>query len=388
MTPDAYYHRLISGRQRGPVASVLRGGLTLLSWPYGAVVGIRNAYYDRIDRGGRRASAPVISVGNLVAGGTGKTPMVIWILQRLAELGRRPAVLMRGYGAGAGRGCCRANQALQDAIHGCQNDEAREIRRRCPRADLVIDPDRVAGADKAAAMGCDVLVMDDGFQHRRLARDLDIVLIDATDPFSAGLLPRGMRREPVGSLARANVVVVTRADQVTAEVLQTLRQRLIGLAPDAPVLAARHRPIELCDQAGRCDPDMPVDAMAGRRAWVFAGLGNPSAFIATVEGMGYEVTGRRFYPDHHTCSDAELDGMAIQAGQAGAEVVLTTEKDAVKLPPDRPDWPAPLRVVRVGIEFLDDDAEMMNGLIGRIVEGAGAEAGRKDVPDDQALSTD
>ena len=387
MTPDAYYHRLISGRQRGPVASVLRCGLTLLSWPYGAVVGIRNAYYDRTDRGVRRASAPVISVGNLVAGGTGKTPMVIWILQRLAELRRRPAVLMRGYGAGAG-GCCRANQALQDAIHGCENDEAREIRRRCPRADLVIDPDRVAGADKAAAMGCDVLVMDDGFQHRRLARDLNIVLIDATDPFSAGLLPRGMRREPVQSLGRADVVVVTRADQVTGEVLQTLRRQLVELAPDAPLLAARHHPIELCDQAGRCDPDMPVDAMADRRAWVFASLGNPTAFIATVEGMGFEVTGRRFHPDHHTCSDAELDGMAIQAGQAGAEVVLTTEKDAVKLPPDRPDWPAPLRVVRVGIEFLDDDAETMNRLIGRTVGADGTPIDRKDVPDDQALSTD
>ncbi len=386
MTPDAYYHRLISGRQRGLTASMLRGGLTLLSWPYRGIVGLRNAYYDRVGPGVRRAGIPVISVGNLVTGGTGKTPMVIWILQRLVAGGHRPGVLMRGYKASP-TGCCRAHQALNDAIHGCDNDEAREIRRRCPQGGLVIDPNRVAGAARAVAIGCDVLVMDDGFQHRRLGRDLDVVLVDATDPFGSGLVPRGMLREPPTSLRRADLVIATRADQIPAESLSALKQQLTELAPRARVLAARHRPIELCDQRGRSDPDVPLDRVTGR-AWLFAGLGNPNAFTTTVEQMGFSVVGQRFWPDHHTWTDAELAHMARQARQAGPDLVLTTEKDAVKLPPDRPDWPAPLRVVRIGIEFLDDDAGRMCERIDRVVGREGSPADHEDPPDDQALSTD
>ncbi|MBN1345748.1 MAG: tetraacyldisaccharide 4'-kinase [Phycisphaerae bacterium] len=368
MTPDSYYDRLIRGRQRGLLAAGLRCGLAAFSWPYRLVVGLRNAYYDHVRRATRRADVPVISVGNLVTGGTGKTPMVIWILQRLVETRRRPGVLMRGYKASQ-IACCQANQALQDAIHGCENDEAREIRRRCPRADLVIDPDRVAGAAKAAGIGCDVLVMDDGFQHRRLARDLDVVLVDATFPFGGGLLPRGMRREPIDSLKRADVVVITRADQVHESERDGLRRRLGELTEGAPVLCACHRPVELCDQTGRCDAGTGVDSMRGRRAWIFAALGNPAAFSATVERMGCAVVGSRFWPDHHAWSDAELDDMARAAGSAAADVILTTEKDAVKLPPDRPKWPAPLRVVRIGMDFLGGDADVMCAKLSEVVAG-------------------
>ncbi len=387
MTPDSYYVRLITGEQRGPTALLLRGGLTVLSGPYAAVVTLRNTYYDHAPGAVRRASAPVISVGNLVTGGTGKTPMVIWIVERLLEAGRRPAVLMRGYKA-APSGCCRANQALQDAIHGCENDEAREIRRRCPRADLVIDPDRATGATRATDAGADMLVMDDGFQHRRLARDLDVVLVDAAMPFGGGLLPRGMRREPVRSLARADLVVVTRADRIPCESLASLRHTLGERVPGAPVLAARHRPIGLCDPSGKVDTEMPVDEAKARRAWIFAAVANPTGFAATVEAMGFAIVGRRFWPDHHTWNDAELDDMAQQARQNEPDVILATEKDAVKLPPDWPDWPAPLRVVRVGIEFLDDDAATMRECIHRIVTHNETTTRPEDQGDDAALSTD
>jgi tetraacyldisaccharide 4'-kinase len=220
-------------------------------------------------------------------------------------------------------------------------------------------------------MGSNVLVMDDGFQHRRLGRDLDIVLLDATNPFGYGLLPRGMRREPVRSLRRADLVVLTRSDQVKADALRALRGRVGGLAPGIPALSARHRPVEVCDQHGRADPEMAIDAVGGRRAWTFAGLANPMAFVRTVEQLGVRLAGRRFWPDHHTWSDRELDEMARQAAEANVDLVLTTEKDAVKLPPDRPDWPAPLRIVRVGIEFLKDDATTARDLIDHAVAGKG-----------------
>jgi tetraacyldisaccharide 4'-kinase len=373
MTPNSYYDRVIRGEARGVMAAGFRAVLSGLSLPYRGIIRVRNAYYDGLPHTARRAGVPVISVGNVVTGGTGKTPMVIYILERLLEAGRRPCVLTRGYKAKAS-GCCS------------ENDEAREIRRRCPRVDLVIDPDRVAGAAKALGLGSDVLVMDDGFQHRRLARDLDIVLIDATNPFGGGMLPRGHGREPETSLARADVVVVTRADQIEAGALASLRGRLERLAPGRPVLAARHRPIELCDVSGRTDSSMPVEACDGQRAWVFAGLGNPRAFRATVEAMGLNIVGEHFWPDHHTWSDAEMDAMAREAGRAKPDVVLTTEKDAVKLPPDavglapdaaklalgRPSWPVPVRVVRIGIEFLDDGAEILRQRIEEVL-GRGEE---------------
>jgi tetraacyldisaccharide 4'-kinase len=369
MSPESYYYRLISGEHRGPIATGCRGGLSLLSWPYGLAIRVRNAYYDTFSRAVHRVPAPVVSVGNLVTGGTGKTPMVVWILQRLIEIGRRPSVLMRGYKARPA-GCCQASRILQDGPEGCDNDEAREIRRRCPQAKLLINPDRVAGAHKAIELGCDVLVMDDGFQHRRLGRDLDVVLIDSTRPFGGGrLLPRGMLREPVQSLRRADVVVITRSDQVAAEALADLRGVLSALAPQVPVLAASHRPVALCDQEGHADPQMSVESAAGRRAWLFAGLGNPSAFTATAEHMGFQIVGSRFWPDHHTWTDADLEEMARDARAAAPDVVLTTEKDAVKLPPDRPNWPAPLRVVRVAINFRADDAEIALAMIQQAVEG-------------------
>jgi len=367
MTPDSYYSRLVTGERKGVVAGALRAGLTVLSWPYAAVVALRNAYYDRCPRAVRRVEVPVISVGNLVTGGTGKTPMVLWMLERLLEMDRRPGVLMRGYKAPS-RGCCESVRAFQEAVEGIPNDEALEIRRRCPSARLVIDPDRVAGARKAIARGCDVLVMDDGFQHRRLARDLDVVLIDGTNPFGGGrLLPRGMLREPVGSLRRADVTVITRADHIAPEEVEALRSRLSVLAPRVSVLAACHRPVGICHLDGQVDSDLPLARLAGRRVWVFAGVGNPAAFLATVGKIGLTVVGQRFWPDHHLWSDAELDAMAAQARACRPDLVLTTEKDAVRLPPDGPTWPVPLRVLRVAMEFMGDDSTLLCSRIAQTV---------------------
>lgn len=182
------------------------------------------------------------------------------------------------------------------------------------------------------------------------------------------MLPRGMRRESVASLGRADLIVMTRTDQVSDEQLDALRRRLAGLARGAPILAARHQPVEVCDQRGDADPEMPIESARGRRAWVFAGLGNPEGFAATVERMGFQIVGRRYWPDHHAWSDDELDDMARQACQASPDIVLTTEKDAVRLPPDRPHWPVPLRVVRIGIEFLGNDAETIQVEMDKMVQ--------------------
>lgn len=364
MTPDSFYFRTITGQARGPIAACLRVLLTVLSWPYGVVIRLRNAAYDVGLLRSHRAGLPIVCVGNLTTGGTGKTPMVIWLLGQLVEARCRPGVLMRGYRA-TQAACCSATQTLQDAVHGFENDEAREIRRRCPTVDLFVDPDRVAGAAKARQRGCGILVMDDGFQHRRLARDLDVVLVDATNPHGGGMLPRGLAREPWSSLTRAGAVVITRADRVSVEALRALRDRIASFVPGDRVFTAGHQPIALTDRAGK-----PLDEeqgrpewLRGRRTWLFAAVGNPSGVLTAVEGLGAVVVGHRFWPDHHTWTDDELHAMASEARQARAEAIVLTEKDAVKLPPDRPAWPAPLRVLRIGMTFTDGREDEFANLI-------------------------
>src|SRR5438876_5539483 len=189
---------LISGRARGVGSSLCRLALSVASGPYGSAVHLRNWCYDRGWLPTHRPPVPVISVGNLTAGGTGKTPCVEYLARFLQARGLRPAVLSRGY---------RGN--------GRPNDEALILEANLPDVPHLQGKDRVTRASQAVRVfGADVLILDDGFQHRRLRRDLDLVLIDAMNPWGHGrLLPRGLLREPISSLRRADAVIVTRLDQ-------------------------------------------------------------------------------------------------------------------------------------------------------------------------------
>ncbi|MBM4022938.1 MAG: tetraacyldisaccharide 4'-kinase, partial [Planctomycetes bacterium] len=201
--PDAdTFRRLADGTLGGPGPTALRGLLGLLALPYGMVTAIRNLAYDRAVLPDHGAAVPVISVGNLTLGGTGKTPLVAWVARRLLAAGHRPAVVSRGYAARP----------------GLPSDEAAELGMLLPDVPHVAERDRMAGVARAVAAGADVAILDDGFQHRRLRRDLDIVAIDASDPFGCDrLFPRGLLRESRRGLARAGAVVLTRAGGVTPE---------------------------------------------------------------------------------------------------------------------------------------------------------------------------
>ncbi len=189
------FRDIVSGRRRGAAAAVVRGAAALVEPFYAAAVRRRNRRYDRRAAAAHSAGVPVVSVGNLTLGGTGKTPMVRWIAQWFHSRGVRVAVVSRGYGSKAGRA----------------NDEALELERLLPDVPRLQNPDRVAAAREAAeSLGCRAIVLDDGFQHRRIARDLDIVLLDATEPFGFGhVFPRGTLREPIEGLRRAGVVVLS-----------------------------------------------------------------------------------------------------------------------------------------------------------------------------------
>jgi len=308
------YHSLIRGEARGLWPSLQRGGLWTLSVPYGWATRVRNGLYDRGWKRSIRAPVPVVSVGNLTLGGTGKTPCVEYVARWFRQHGRRVAILSRGYGSRTGR-----------------NDEALVLAENLPDVPHLQGADRVALARAAAGdLAGEVLVLDDGFQHRRLARDLDLVLVDATVPWGHGsLFPRGLLREAPASLRRAGLVVLSRCDQVEPGTLARLEEQVARFAPEVPVVRATHRPVALvnADRAERT-----LDGFSRRPVAAFCGIGNPDAFRRTLTQLGASPGAFRTFPDHHEYGRADLDGLHAWArGQAPECLVVTTQKDLVKV---------------------------------------------------------
>lgn len=335
--PDAEsFHRLVDGSARGPVAAAARAVLAGLAVPYGLAVGIRNAAYDRGLLPATHAAVPVVSVGNLTLGGTGKTPLVAWVARTVSSSGLRPAIVSRGYAARRGE----------------RSDEAAELGLLLPGVPHLADRDRVAASAAAAAADADVVVLDDGFQHRRLARDLDIVAVDATDPFGGGrIFPRGLLREPLAGLRRAGAVVLTRATAVDAARRAEIRRRLEAACGAAmpPVWAeARHRPVRL--RSTRRE-ERPLGDLVAARVAAFAGIGNPAAFRGSLESCGAELVGFRGFPDHHAYTPADLDDLDRWAGGLRADLVVTTLKDLVKIDRERLGG-VPLAALEVALEVL------------------------------------
>jgi tetraacyldisaccharide 4'-kinase len=346
---EQHYQALIRGELSGLWPSLLRGALWTLSVPYRWATLARNGMYDRGWKVCWKAPVPVVSVGNLTLGGTGKTPFVEHVAQWFRRQGRRVAILSRGYGSRRGR-----------------NDEALVLEHNLPEVPHLQGPDRVALAQVAVEeLESEILILDDGFQHRRLARDLDIVLIDATVPWGHGyLFPRGLLREAPGSLRRAGIIVLTRCDQVPAADRGRIQARIARHAPQVPVVEMTHRPIALVN-ADR--EEQSLDILKLQSVVAFCGIGNPEAFRLTLAGLGVRLAAFRTFPDHHpyTRQDIdELDGWIGQQGPQGA--VLTTQKDLVKIRRsrlgDRPLWALRIQLsIDQGKEVLDRKLQHLLG---------------------------
>ena len=309
---------------------------------FGAAVGLRRALYDRGWLPSERVEVPVVSVGNLSAGGTGKTPMVAWVARALARRSLRVGLVSRGYGAREGE----------------SNDEARLLAELLPDVPHVLDSNRARGARQLVARQIDVVVLDDGFQHRALRRDLDLVLVDATRPWGlpgrrvhdAPLLPRGLLREPPSALGRAHAIVLTRVDQVPASELVELRREVESVAPGVALAAARHRASALRSLDGAREP---LEALRGRAVDAFSGIGNPEAFERSLAGLGAQVAEHRCFPDHHPYAAGDLAGLG-----RGGRPVLTTAKDAVKLRAVAGALAPALRVLEVELELVEGQAAL------------------------------
>jgi tetraacyldisaccharide 4'-kinase len=332
------WHAVIRGNRRGLAAAAARVGLRLASWPYGLGVRARNALFDSGWKRAARVSVPLVSIGNLTLGGTGKTPCVEYVAGFFRDRGVRVAILSRGYGSDAGR-----------------NDEAMVLEENLPDVPHLQGRDRVALAGTAVEeLESELLVLDDGFQHRRLHRDRDVVLIDATRPPTRDyLFPRGTLREPASALHRASAIVLTRCDQVAGNEVEAIRDWLARRFPGKPVATSEHRPVDLLGGDG---PEA-LERLKGHPIAAFCGIGNPWAFRNTLEGLGAAVKELRVFCDHHAYGRADVEELAAWAKSLPQDALIaTTQKDWVKLRIGELGG-RPLRAVRIGLAFRSGQQE-------------------------------
>ena len=342
------YLRLIRGQSRGVASHLLRLGLSFCALFYHAGVILRNYGFDRGWLRAHQVAVPVVSIGNLTVGGTGKTPMVEWVARRLRQHGKRVALLSRGY---------KQTQGL--------NDEGRVLEENLPDVPHLQDPDRVRSAKTAIEeLESEILVLDDGFQHRRIARDLDLVLIDALEPFGFNrLLPRGLLRESLKSLRRADLVILSRADLVSQRERVLIRSEAERRAGPLRWVEARHAPLDLINSEGLTSQLSELD---GQSVVAFCGIGNPEGFRRTLVSLCGELLDFRIFPDHHEYKIGDLGSLQQWAHDFGANLVLTTQKDLVKLRVDHLGL-VRLWALRIGLEIVAGE-EILEDSLNRLLQ--------------------
>ena len=340
MFSPSEFRDLVSGRRRGLGPGLLRLGLRVAEMPYALAVRWRNRRYDSGAAAVDRVAVPVLSVGNLTLGGTGKTPMVRWIAQWFRRQGVGVTVISRGYGARA----------------GAANDEALELERELPDVAHIENPDRVQAARLAVdELGSQLIVLDDAFQHRRIHRDLDLVMLDALEPFGFGhVFPRGTLREPLSGLRRADVVVLSRADTLQPDQRARIKDQVRRHAPRAAWAEVTHTPQALLSWSGQKEM---LDLLQGQPVAAFCGIGNPAGFRHTIERCGYRTVAFREFDDHHRYDRADVQSLTDWADAHHVEAVLSTHKDLVKLGVDTLGR-HPLWAVTIALEFLLGQAEL------------------------------
>lgn len=338
---DSSWVRIIRGEARTPKERAAAAALRLLSVAYGAALKIHLGGYRLGIARRTRFPVLVISVGNLTVGGTGKTTAAVAVAKWLSDRGRRVAYLSRGYRGTGGRKALIVSEGFGPLLPAdVTGDEPFMIARALPEVFILVGKDRRrTGALALEKFGTDAIVLDDGFQYQRLARDLDIVLVDALMPFGYDfLVPRGLLREPPSHLARADAVWVTHSDLVRRHDLQAIRDRIERLAPNARIWETVHQPVRLRSLA--VDDEIELDALGGRKICALSSLGNPLAFERSLERLGAELTARVRFPDHYAYRAEELRA-ALDDQVNSAEWIVTTEKDAVRIPEEalnRPSW--------------------------------------------------
>ena len=323
-----YLYAIITGRTTGIIPSLLIGLLTPLSYIYAAVLKTRGWLYDCGLLKQKQLPCTVISVGNIVAGGTGKTPAVIWITKYLQSEGFQVGVLLRGYKRAGHHSVSVVSDGKQILTPVTESgDEAGMIARKLPGVSIVIGSDRyAAGLEVIRLWGHTegVLILDDGFQRRQLARDLDILTIDSTQPFGTGkLLPAGTLREPKTALRRTDILLLTRTD-LAAEPVNFKR-----FVRGKQVFQTCHQPTRLYQLS--TGEECALELLKGQHILAVCGIGNPEAFVGTLRQFEPKAVELLAFPDHHRYASADFKDINARAGEVGVDLIVTTEKDSQKL---------------------------------------------------------
>jgi tetraacyldisaccharide 4'-kinase len=312
----AYLKNVIEGKTNGAAAMLVRPLLLLVSFLYIGIVGARSFLFERGVLRIYKSETPVISVGNIIAGGAGKTPLVLFLAKYLRAKGRRPVVLTRGY--------------MGAATGAVPSDEAEMMRELLGDVPVLVGPDREGlMCSDGELLKADVFLMDDAFQHRQVARDLDIVVVDAADPFGNGLvLPAGLLREPLKALRRADMIVLTRCDTRGADI-PALRSRLERFCPGIPVIETVHQPVgmrDLFDGQGHGPGSLKQGPVAA-----ICAIGSPTSFQEGLKVLGADISFFRSFEDHHVFTVADISSVVGGCKERGITKLVTTHKDAVKL---------------------------------------------------------
>lgn len=313
---EEYLYNLVTDKTKGPVAGFLRGLLFLLSLIYGLVVVILSFIY-KIRR--TRLNAKVISVGNITLGGTGKTTLVEYLAAKLSSSGKKIAVLTRGY----------KRDTAGEGLAG-MGDEPAMLQKALPQVQVIVDKDRVKTGNRAIRdYRVDTLILDDGMQQWRLFKDLEIVAIDAANPFgNHRMLPAGFLREPLSALKRADIFMLTQV--APEEEISGLIEQLKRINPKALIVESRHEPVSFSNTHNP-DEVLSLSSFRGRHTAVFSGIGNPQGFEDCLCSLGINIGLPIRFGDHHDYTQSELDGIAGEALKNKLEAIITTQKDAVKI---------------------------------------------------------
>lgn len=375
---ETYILTVIEDRRQGRSAVLLRWFLKQLSGLYGLIVGVRLWLYEHGIFRHYTLGCQIVSVGNLTVGGTGKTPVVEVFARSLQKSGRKVAILSRGYKKDelpfaqrlVNRLLLRENKIPPRVVSdgknllldsGMSGDEPYMLACNLPQVAVVVDKNRVkAGKYAISKLGCDTLILDDGFQYLSLKHQLDIVLVDRTNPFgNRSLLPRGILREPIRHIKRAGFIFITKSSGDGAE---ELKRQLRQLNPDAEISECRHCPRYLQDfYSGE---RKPLDYLKGLDVAAISGIAVPKGFEDELVRLGARVLYHKRYADHHRYSQMEIIDNMNKGMSRGAKAIITTEKDAVRFPMiERRD--VPFYFLRVEIEMLSG-AEDFYACISRI----------------------
>jgi tetraacyldisaccharide 4'-kinase len=342
---DELFKQVISGEDLSTQAKLLRAAAACAEPFYAGIMRARNLLYDTGVLPTRYLGKPAVSVGNITTGGTGKTPVVRWLAQRLQSANQHPVVLLRGYKSTA-QGRSDEQEVLASA-----------------GLNVIANPNRVHGAADALAKNLQpsVFILDDGMQHRRARRNFELVLINATEPFGyARVFPRGLLREPLSGLKRADAVLLTHADEVTPGEIDAITFTIRKYHKRVPIYNCNHVITGLRSDSGL----QPIESLSGKNYFAFCGIGSPASFFWRLGHWGGTSVGTHTFDDHHDYTAADIEQLANAAKTAGAEMMITTTKDWVKVHPLVVNSALPIHRVELSLKFWQQDEDDLFRVIG------------------------